>query len=55
MIDIPLFDRSQGIIATESATREKLFDEYVTRVFQADDIRLVPTTIRLTPSFASAR
>jgi outer membrane protein TolC len=34
-IDIPLFDRNQGVIATEKATRQKLFDEYINRVFEA--------------------
>lgn len=34
-IDIPLFDRNQGVIATETATRQKLFDEYALRVFSA--------------------
>ena len=34
-IDIPLFDRNQGTIANETATRQKLFDEYVNRVFVA--------------------
>jgi outer membrane protein, heavy metal efflux system len=34
-IDIPLFDRNQGVIATEKATRQKLFDEYIERVFEA--------------------
>jgi outer membrane protein, heavy metal efflux system len=34
-IDLPLFDRNQGVIATEKATRQKLFDEYVSRVFDA--------------------
>jgi outer membrane protein TolC len=34
-IDLPLFDRNQGAIASESATRAKLFDEYVARVFEA--------------------
>lgn len=34
-VDIPLFDRNQGAIATETATRQSLFDEYVNRVFQA--------------------
>ena len=45
--DIPIFDRNQGTIATEKATRQRLFDEYVQRVFEArsdiatslDDIR----------------
>lgn len=34
-VDIPLFDRNQGAITTETATRQRLFDEYVNRVFQA--------------------
>src|SRR5262249_53482589 len=34
-IDIPIFDRNQATIATETATRQKLFDEYVSRVFAA--------------------
>ena len=34
-IDLPIFDRNQGAIATETATRQKLFDEYTARVFEA--------------------
>jgi outer membrane protein TolC len=34
-IDLPLFDRNQGHIAIETATRQQLFDEYVSRVFEA--------------------
>lgn len=34
-IDLPLFDRNQGAVAVESATRTKLFDEYVARLFEA--------------------
>lgn len=34
-IDLPIFDRNQGAIAVEKATRQKLFDEYVNRVFEA--------------------
>jgi outer membrane protein TolC len=34
-IDLPLFDRNQGAIAIEKATRVKLFDEYVARLFEA--------------------
>ena len=34
-IDLPLFDRNQGVIAIESATRTKLFDEYIARLFEA--------------------
>jgi outer membrane protein TolC len=34
-IDLPFFDRNQGQIAIERATRKQLFDEYVTRLFEA--------------------
>ncbi len=34
-IDLPFFDRNQGAIAVETATRAKLFDEYVARLFEA--------------------
>ncbi len=34
-IDLPIFDRNQGVIASETATRQKLFDEYTQRVFEA--------------------
>ena len=34
-IDLPVFDRNQGNIAIETATRRKLFDEYTARVFEA--------------------
>ncbi|HEY7086755.1 MAG TPA: TolC family protein, partial [Tepidisphaeraceae bacterium] len=34
-IDIPVFDRNQGNIAIETASRQKLFDEYANRVFAA--------------------
>ena len=34
-IDLPLFDRNQGAIAVEAATRTKLFDEFVARLFEA--------------------
>ncbi|TMA95208.1 MAG: TolC family protein [Deltaproteobacteria bacterium] len=34
-IDLPLFDRNQGAIAVETATRAKLFDEYIARLFEA--------------------
>jgi len=33
--DIPIFNRNQGTIASARATRQKLFDEYVSRDFQA--------------------
>jgi cobalt-zinc-cadmium efflux system outer membrane protein len=34
-MDIPIFDRNQGVIATERATRQRLLDEYNQRVFEA--------------------
>jgi outer membrane protein TolC len=34
-IDLPIFDRGQGAIAIETATRQRLFDEYATRIFEA--------------------
>jgi outer membrane protein TolC len=34
-VDLPIFDRNQGVIAVETATRQKLFDEYLDRVFEA--------------------
>ncbi|MDE3119840.1 MAG: TolC family protein, partial [Nitrospirota bacterium] len=45
--DIPIFDRNQGNIVSERATRQKLFDEYVSRVFQArNDIATLLVGIR---------
>jgi outer membrane protein TolC len=34
-MDLPIFDRNQGNISIESATRQKLFDEYAARAFAA--------------------
>ena len=34
-MDLPIFDRNQGNISIESATRQKLFDEYAARTFAA--------------------
>jgi outer membrane protein TolC len=34
-LGLPIFDRNQGVIAVERATRQELFDEYVARVFDA--------------------
>jgi cobalt-zinc-cadmium efflux system outer membrane protein len=34
-IELPIFNRHQGKIAVERATRQKLLDEYVNRVFEA--------------------
>lgn len=34
-IDLPIFDRNQGQVAIERATRQQLFDEYASRLFLA--------------------
>lgn len=34
-IGLPFFDRNQGVIALEDATRKQLFDEYIARVFES--------------------
>lgn len=34
-IELPVFDRNQGVITIERATRQQLFDEYHTRTFEA--------------------
>lgn len=34
-ISLPIFDRNQGKIAIERATRQQLFDEYANRLFEA--------------------
>lgn len=35
VIGLPFFDRNQGVIAFEEATRNQLFDEYIARVFES--------------------
>jgi cobalt-zinc-cadmium efflux system outer membrane protein len=46
-IDVPIFDRNQGAIATERATRQRLLDEYNQRVFEARaDIAVAIVDIR---------
>src|SRR5437879_8982614 len=46
-IDVPIFDRNQGVIATERATRQRLLDEYHQRVFEArSDIATASADIR---------
>jgi cobalt-zinc-cadmium efflux system outer membrane protein len=48
-IELPVFNRNQGKITRERATRQKLFDEYVNRVFEAhSDIELLLSRIRFT-------
>jgi outer membrane protein TolC len=34
-VDLPIFDRNQGNIAIQTATRQQLFDEYTGRIFEA--------------------
>jgi len=55
-VDLPLFDRSQGDIATERATRTQLKDEYSERLFEArHDIAAAIADIRsLNAQIASA-
>jgi len=46
-IDVPIFDRNQGVIATERATRQRLRAEYNQRVFEArSDIATAIADIR---------
>ena len=46
-VDVQIFDRNQGVIATERATRQRLLDEYNQRVFEARaDIAVAIADIR---------
>ena len=56
-MDVPLFDRNQGNIAIENATRQKLFDEYANRVFdaRAEIAGLIETIRALNEQIALAR
>ncbi len=46
-VDVPIFDRNQGVIATERATRQRLLDEYNQRLFEArSDIAVAIADIR---------
>jgi len=46
-IELPIFNRGQGKIAVERATRKKLYDEYTARVFETrSDIEQVESGIR---------
>ncbi len=46
-MDVPIFDRNQGVIATERATRQRLLDEYNQRVFEAhSDVAVAIADIR---------
>ncbi len=45
--EVPIFDRNQGVIETERATRQRLRDEYDQRVFEArSDIAVAIADIR---------
>jgi cobalt-zinc-cadmium efflux system outer membrane protein len=52
-VDLPILDQNQGQIAIEKATRQQLFDEYSSRIFEArsvaaqalDDIQSLSTQI----------
>jgi cobalt-zinc-cadmium efflux system outer membrane protein len=46
-VDVPIFDRNQGVIASERATRQRILDEYNQRVFEArSDIAVAIADIR---------
>ena len=55
-IDLPVFDRNQGRIAVEQATRQQLFDEYSARLFtaRADIARAVAELQSLTQQVSAA-
>lgn len=45
--DLPIFDRNQGVIAKERATRKILFDQYTLRVFSArSDVALAISDLK---------
>jgi cobalt-zinc-cadmium efflux system outer membrane protein len=56
-INLPIFDRNQGNIAAERATRQKLFDEYVNRLFEIrSDVEMLLSRIRfLNEQISAAR
>jgi outer membrane protein TolC len=55
--DLPIFNRNQGNIAIEWATRQKLLDEYTNRVFQTrnDIAKLLVTIYWLNDQVATAQ
>ena len=55
--DLPIFNRNQGNIAIERATRQKLLDEYTNRVFQTrnDIAKLLVTITWLNDQVATAQ
>lgn len=61
-VDLPIFDRNQGSIAAETATRQRLFDEYIERVYEAhfdvysaiDDLNAISRQLAATEAGAAA-
>jgi cobalt-zinc-cadmium efflux system outer membrane protein len=46
-VDLPIFQHNQGNIAVEQATRQRLFDEYVNRVFETQsEVHVLLSRIR---------
>ncbi len=55
VFDLPFFDRNQGNVANEKATRQQLFDDYVGRVYDArHDIAKAAADLRYTVQRAQA-
>ena len=55
VFDLPFFDRNQGNVALEKATRQQLFDDYVGRVYDArNDIARAAADLRFTLERARA-
>lgn len=47
-VDVPLFDRNQGNVALQRATRDKLYDQYVQSLFEArSDVAIAVTRLRI--------
>ena len=54
-IDLPFFDRSQGKIAVERATRRRVFDEYIDRLFEAhSDVAVILSDMKFLKKELSA-
>lgn len=54
---VPIFDRNQGQIALDRATRQQLFDQYTSRLFQAraDIAELLVTIASINKQIQSVR
>ncbi len=54
-LELPIFDRNQGAIAKERASRKQLFDEYLARLFTTQsDINQLARTIKSTQAQIAA-